>query len=77
MAGALHAQSPEEAVQFFGGLRRDGVFALGGEGVNRRGPSGPMAFAVADEEGGLITADDPAVIHRLLTLVAGAGRDLV
>jgi hypothetical protein len=36
-----------------------------------------MALAIADEEGGLITADDPAVIHRLLTLVAGAGRDLV
>ena len=76
-AGVLHVQSPEDAARLFGALRTHGVLALGGEGVNRRGPSGPMALAVADEEGGLITADDPAVIHRLLTLVAGAGRDLV
>lgn len=76
-AGAIHVQTPDEATRRMSELLPRGVLALGGEGVDRRGPSGPIALALADEAGGLIVADDPVVIHRLLTLVAAAGRDLV
>jgi DNA polymerase-1 len=76
-AGAIHVQTPDEATRRMSELLPRGVLALGGEGVDRRGPSGPIALALADEGGGLIVADDPVVIHRLLTLVAAAGRDLV
>ena len=76
-AGAALVQTPDEATRRMGGLLSHGVLALGGEGVNRRGPTGPIALAIADEGGGLILADDPVVIHRLLTLVAAAGRELI
>ncbi|MGA1354201.1 MAG: DNA polymerase, partial [Candidatus Limnocylindrus sp.] len=76
-AGAALVQTPDEATRRMGGLLSHGVLAVGGEGVNRRGPTGPIALAIADEGGGLILADDPVVIHRLLTLVAAAGRELI
>ena len=76
-AGAIHIQTPDEATRRMSELLPRGVLALGGEGVDRRGPSGPIALALADEAGGLIVADDPVVIHRLLTLVAATGRNLV
>ncbi len=75
--GAALVQTPDEATRRMGGLLSHGVLAVGGEGINRRGPTGPIALAIADEGGGLILADDPVVIHRLLTLVAAAGRDLI
>ncbi|MFZ9828238.1 MAG: DNA polymerase I [Candidatus Limnocylindrus sp.] len=76
-AGAALVQTPDEATRRMGGLLSHGVLAVGGEGVNRRGPTGPIALAIADEGGGLILADDPVIIHRLLTLVAAAGRELI
>ena len=76
-AGAALVKTPDEATRRMGGLLSHGVLAVGGEGVNRRGPTGPIALAIADEGGGLILADDPVVIHRLLTLVAAAGRELI
>lgn len=76
-AGAALVQTPDEATRRMGGLLSHGVLAVGGEGVNRRGPTGPIALAIADEGGGLILADDPVVIHRLLTLIAAAGRELI
>ncbi len=76
-AGALHLNSVSEAEQRFSTLATNGVLALGGHGVDRRGPRGPIALAVADERGAPLVAEDPNVVHRLLTLVAGSGRELV
>ena len=76
-AGALHLNSVSEGEQRFSTLSTDGVLSLGGYGVDRRGPRGPIALAIADERGDLLVAEDPNVVHRLLTLVAGSGRELV
>lgn len=76
-AGALHLNSVSEVEQRFSTLATDGALALGGHGVDRRGPRGPIALAVADERGALLVAEVPNVVHRLLTLVAGSGRELV
>lgn len=76
-AGALHLNSVSEGEQRFSTLSTDGVLSLGGYGVDRRGPRGPIALAIADERGALLVAEDPNVVHRLLTLVAGSGRELV
>ncbi len=76
-AGALHLNSVSEAEQRFSTLLTNGVLSLGGYGVDRRGPRGPIALAIADERGALLVAEDPSVVHRLLTLVAGSGRELV
>ena len=76
-AGALHLNSVSEAEQRFGALATVGALALGGHGVDRRGPRGPIALAIADERGALLVAEDPGVVHRLLTLIAGSGRELV
>ena len=76
-AGALHLNSVSEGEQRFSTLSTDGVLSLGGYGVDRRGPRGPIALAIADERGALLVAEDPNVVHRLLTLIAGSGRELV
>ena len=76
-AGALHLNSVSEGEQRFSTLSTNGVLSLGGYGVDRRGPRGPIALAIADERGALLVAEDPSVVHRLLTLVAGSGRELV
>ena len=76
-AGALHLNSVSEGEQRFSTLSTNGVLSLGGYGVDRRGPRGPIALAIADERGALLVAEDPNVVHRLLTLVAGSGRELV
>ena len=75
-AGVVFIHSPEEATERIASLSPDGVFAVGGVGVSRRGPSEHAALAIADERGALLVADDPAVIHRLLMQLAAAGRDL-
>ena len=76
-AGALHLNSVSEGEQRFSTLSTNGVLSLGGYGVDRRGPRGPIALAIADERGALLVAEDPSVVHRLLTLIAGSGRELV
>jgi DNA polymerase-1 len=76
-AGALHLNSVSEGEQRFSTLSTNGVLSLGGYGVDRRGPRGSIALAIADERGALLVAEDPSVVHRLLTLVAGSGRELV
>ncbi len=76
-AGALHLDTPEDAASRFTTLFASGVLALGSVGVDRRGPDGPMALAIADERGALLVAEAPAVVHRLLTLIAESGRELV
>ena len=76
-AGVIHVQTPDDAARRFAELLSHGVLAVGGAGVNRRGPSGSIALAIADEGGSLIVAEDPEVIHRLLTLIATSGRGLV
>ena len=76
-AGALHLNSVSEGEQRFSTLSTNGVLSLGGYGVDRRGPRGPIALAIADERGALLVAEDPNVVHRLLTLIARSGRELV
>ena len=76
-AGALHLNSVSEGEQRFSTLSTNGVLSLGGYGVDRRGPRGPIALAIADERGALLVAEDPSVVHRLLTLIARSGRELV
>ena len=76
-AGALHLNSVSEAEQRFSTLASSGALALGGHGVDRRGPRGPIALAIADERGALLVAEDPIVVHRLLALIASSGRELV
>ena len=76
-AGALHLETVADAEQRFTSLARGGLLALGSYGVDRRGPRGAIALAIADESGHLLVAEDPSVVHRLLTLIAGADRDLV
>ena len=76
-AGALHLNSVSEGEQRFSTLSTNGVLSLGGYGVDRRGPRGSIALAIADERGALLVAEDPSVVHRLLTLIARSGRELV
>ena len=76
-AGALHLNSVSEGEQRFSTLSTNGALSLGGYGVDRRGPRGPIALAIADERGALLVAEDPNVVHRLLTLIARSGRELV
>lgn len=76
-AGALHLNSVSEGEQRFSTLSTNGVLSLGGYGVDRRGPRGPIALSIADERGALLVAEDPNVVHRLLTLIARSGRELV
>ena len=71
------ASSPSEAEREFESLASGGVIALGSFGVDRRGPRGPIALALADESGRLLVAEAPESVHRLLTLIAASERPLV
>lgn len=76
-SGALYLNSVNEGERRFSTLAADGALALGGYGVDRRGPRGPIALAIADERGALLVAEDPGVVHRLLALIASSERELV
>ncbi|MEY4046075.1 MAG: hypothetical protein RIR19_544 [Chloroflexota bacterium] len=68
--------SADNAVAAFGALAQEGALAIGGVGVDRRGPSGPLALAMLDAEGVLIYADDGAAVHALLAALAASEREI-
>ena len=58
-------------------MAKDGALAIGGVGIDRRGPSGPLAIALLDVDGSLIYADDGTAVHALLRALAASEREIV
>ena len=67
----------DDAAAAFDGMAKDGALAIGGVGIDRRGPSGPLAIALLDVDGSLIYADDGTAVHALLMALAASEREIV
>ena len=67
----------DDAAAAFDGMAKDGALAIGGVGIDRRGPSGPLAIALLDVDGSLIYADDGTAVHALLRALAASEREIV
>lgn len=65
------------AARAFAELSQHGPIAVGAVGVDRRGPSGPIALALLDAAGTLLYADDGAGVHALLAALAASQREII
>ncbi|MEY4388751.1 MAG: polymerase [Chloroflexota bacterium] len=75
--GMRIADARDDAPALLRALDASAPVGVGSVGVDRRGPSGPVALVLADAHGNTVGSEEPAAIHALLAALAASHRPFI